>query len=79
MWLISEVLPIMEFLPALELFRGVSRYGNEGWVFYTCVVIIGVYFLSRISGPYGPLEILAPAESLLASFTRKFGSLTCIF
>ena len=31
---------------------------------------------TRISGPYGPLKILAPAESLLASLTRMFASLT---
>ena len=32
--------------------------------------------LTRISGPYGPLEILAPAESLLASLARMFATLT---
>ena len=34
------------------------------------------YGNTRISGPYGPLKILAPAESLLASLTRMFASLT---
>ena len=34
------------------------------------------YLQTRISGPYGPLKILAPAESLLASLTRMFALLT---
>ena len=34
---------------------------------------------TRISGPYGPLKILAPAESLLASLTNMFSSLTKVF
>ena len=28
------------------------------------------YLITRISGPYGPLKILAPAESLLALLTK---------
>ena len=37
------------------------------------------YKSTRISGPYGPLKILAPAESLLALLSRLFVSLTYIF
>ena len=33
---------------------------------------------TRISGPYGPLKILVPAESLLASLTRLFALLTSL-
>ena len=29
-----------------------------------------LYMYTRTSGPYGPLKILAPAESLLASLAR---------
>ena len=35
----------------------------------TSVVLILTYISTRISGPYGPLKILAPAESLLALLT----------
>ena len=34
------------------------------------------YIYTRISGPYGPLKILAPAKSLFTSLTRIFASLT---
>ena len=37
------------------------------------------YERTRISGPYGPLKILAPAESLLASLTNMFALLTKVF
>ena len=33
-------------------------------------------FLTRISGPYRPLKILAPAESWLASLARVFSRRT---
>ena len=36
------------------------------------------YRYTRISGPYGPLKIIAPAKSLLASLTRIFASLISI-
>ena len=36
-------------------------------------------FYTRISRPDGPLKILAPAESLLASLTKIFASLTKMF
>ena len=38
-----------------------------------------VYIITRISGLYGPLKILVPAEILLASLTIMFASLTKVF
>ena len=36
-------------------------------------------YQTRISEPYGPLKILPPAESLLASLTNMFALLTEVF
>ena len=45
----------------------------------TQLIELALYICTRNSGPYGPLKILAPAESLLASLTNMFASLTKVF
>ena len=45
-------------------------------LFTVIISYLKKYQSTRISGPYGLIKILAPAESSLASLTRMFSSLT---